>query len=263
MHEPLATLLNRFIERSGQSVSRVSSQSKIPKQTLFNWVQGRTPRWHPQLPADLAGLARSLGLNSQETDQLLLAAGCVCAVDTPHFEKTTMSNLTLPRGWFRAGSHPDQYEIGLDSELKWEEHNSSLIRARESTAEGFGCFMQTCSPDDFLGKRVRLSAMARTEAVEQWAGLWFRVDALDLKQSLQFDNMQNRPLKGSTEWQRYAVVLDVPQQAGRLAYGVLLSGAGSTWIADVRIEEVSDDIPSTNLDMNSNPRSPTNLDFSE
>jgi hypothetical protein len=40
-----------------------------------------------------------------------------------------------------------------------------------------------------------------------------------------FDNMDDRPIKGDSEWQQYAVVLDVPSEATALAYGILLSGA--------------------------------------
>lgn len=43
-------------------------------------------------------------------------------------------------------------------------------------------------------------------------GLWFRVDGTTGK-SLSFDNMQDRAVKGTTEWARYEIVLDVPEGA--------------------------------------------------
>jgi|FLOH01.1.fsa_nt_gi hypothetical protein len=125
--------------------------------------------------------------------------------------------------------------------------------------------MQSCKPGAFLGKRARLSAMARTEGVEQAAGLWFRVDGPMAGKSLNFDNMQNRPLKGTSDWQPYSVALDVATEAIMLAYGILLSGVGSAWIADMHIEITELAIPSANLKIGKNnaPEAPVNLSFSD
>jgi hypothetical protein len=265
MQQTLAILLQHFIDRVELPVSRVSSQAGIPRQTLFNWLNGRTPRWHPQLPADLARLSLALGLTSKESDDLLLAAGCVCAVDTPYFEETTMNALTLPSGWFRAGSHPAQYEMGLDPSVACDQAPSALIRSNVKQVDGFGTLMQSCKPGDFLGKRVRLSAMARTEEVQDWAGLWFRIDGPVRGESLNFDNMQDRPLKETKDWERYSIVLDVPMEAIGIAFGVLLSNVGSVWIADMLIEITAPDTPTTNLkiDLDSLPEAPVNLKFDQ
>ena len=265
MKLPLAELLQHFIDRVALPVSRVSSQAAIPKQTLFNWLAGRTPRWHPTLPADLARLSVALGLDPKESDALLMAAGCVCAVDTPYLEETTMKDLKLPLGWFRAGSHPKHYVMGRDPKVQCNEAPTALLRSRKDSAEGFGTLMQSCSPGDFRGKRVRLSAEARTEGIEDWAGLWFRIDGPDEGKSLRFDNMQNRSLSGTRAWERHAVVLDVPEEAVRLAYGILLSGKGKVWVADVRIEEVDRSVPSTDMKVEDRviSKKPTNLDFRE
>jgi hypothetical protein len=48
---------------------------------------------------------------------------------------------------------------------------------------------------NYLGKRVRFSAAVKTEDVQSWAGLWMRVDKGS--QTVEFDNMQDRPLKGT------------------------------------------------------------------
>lgn len=263
MPQSLPELLKQYLDRVDLPVSRVSSQAGIPKQTLFNWLGGRKPRWHPTLPADLANLSASLGLSSLESDALLQAAGCVCAVDTPLFEDPNMKELTLPCGWYRAGSHPRQYKMGRDPDMPHEGSASALLQSRDASAEGFGTLMQSCGTGDFLGKRVRLSAMARTEGIEDWAGLWFRVDGPQHGKSLCFDNMQARPLTGTLDWKRYSVVLDVPKEAIRLAYGILLSGSGKVWIASMRIEEVDRSVPSTDMkgDVQGMPDAPRNLDF--
>ncbi|KAB2352595.1 hypothetical protein [Actinomadura rudentiformis] len=52
---------------------------------------------------------------------------------------------------------------------------------------------------------------------------------------LAFDNMGDRPVRGTADWQRYEVVLDVPRAAVNVAYGVLLVGAGVVSIAGIRL----------------------------
>ena len=94
--------------------------------------------------------------------------------------------------------------------------------------------------------------------------MWFRVDAKNSRNSLAFDNMQGRPIKGTTDWKQCQIVLDVPADAGKLAYGVLLDGEGKVWFGNVSFEIVGDSVPLTGMDMNPNiPESPENLDFSK
>jgi hypothetical protein len=87
--------------------------------------------------------------------------------------------------------------------------------------------MQEISADAYHGKRVRLSANAKASDVQGWAGLWMRVDG-DGSRPLAFDNMGNRPIKGTTDWKRYDIVLDVAGQATDVAFGILLTGRGAS-----------------------------------
>ena len=120
-----------------------------------------------------------------------------------------------------AGSRPTEYESGLDSQAVYNGHPSAYLKSKQPVVEGFGTLMQDIRADHYLGKRVRLSAFVRTEGVQDWAGLWMRVDK-DSRQ-VGFDNMQDRPIKGTTTWKNYEVVLDVPQDATGIFFGVLLS----------------------------------------
>jgi hypothetical protein len=69
---------------------------------------------------------------------------------------------------------------------------------------------------------------------------------VDGKESvLAFDNMQNRPLRGTTSFQWYSVVLDVPLEAERVTFGVLLHGPGAVFIRELHFDEVDLDVAST------------------
>ena len=80
-----------------------------------------------------------------------------------------------------------------------------------------------------------------------------------------FDNMQNRGIKGTQTWSDCDVVLDVPDDATGISFGVLLSGSGKVWVNHVTFEVVGKDIAVTapNQPKQSLPTSPVNLNFRE
>jgi hypothetical protein len=162
-----------------------------------------------------------------------------------------------PRGWFIAGSKPAEYESGVDAAASYNGHSSAFLKAKKPTVEGFGTLMQDFRAGHYLGKRVRFSALVKTEGVQDWAGLWMRVDRGS--QQLTFDNMQDRAIKGTTNWQRYDVVLDVPEDATGVFLGVLLSGSGEVWLNDAKFETVGPNVAATG--MAQKPDEPANLDF--
>lgn len=53
-----------------------------------------------------------------------------------------------------------------------------------------------------------------------------------------FDNMSDRPIKGSTDWHSYEIVLDVPPDATSINFGVLLAGLGEVWMNSAKFEVV-------------------------
>ena len=137
-----------------------------------------------------------------------------------------------PKGWFVAGSKPEEYESGVDaSSAAYNGHASAFLKAKKPVVEGFGTLMQDFRARHYLGKKVRFTAFVKTEGVQGWVGLWMRVDKGS--EQLAFDNMQDRPIKGTTNWQRYDVVLDVPEDATGIFLGVLLGGSGTTQQCEV------------------------------
>jgi hypothetical protein len=183
-----------------------------------------------------------------------------------------------PAGWFTAGSHPGDYAMTIDRAEKHGGAASATIRCTaDPPAEGFGTLMQQCGAKPYGGKRLRVTGYAKSKDVEGWAGLWVRVDGLE-KTSLAFDNMMKRPIKGSTEWTKYTIVLDVPEDAAVIAFGVLMGGKGQVWIDDLKFEAVGQDVEATGLEVapqdfpaadreklresiEALPKEPRNLDF--
>ena len=108
---------------------------------------------------------------------------------------------------------------------------------------GFGTVMQSLDAARYRGGRVRFSAVLRGEEITDWAGTWLRVDTESGTKTL--DNMEDRALRGSTDWTESANVLDVGEDAASLHFGVLPAGAGAVDLARPRFEVVGPDVPIT------------------
>ncbi len=173
--------------------------------------------------------------------------------------------IKLPANWFPAGSHPTKYEMGIDPGAASDGNNAATIKSIDAEIDGFGTLMQICQPEKFLGKRVRMSGYIKSKDVKEWSGFWFRVDQKNSQQSLAFDNMQDRAVKGTTDWKKYEIVLDVASNASALAYGALLNGTGQIWFDQLSFEIVDASVPVTTMKMDDafNLVQPTNLGFEE
>lgn len=82
---------------------------------------------------------------------------------------------------------------------------------RAASSEGEFSTFTFSLPRTFAGQTLELRGWLRTEAVTGWAGLWLREDGPN--GSVQFDNMQRRNLRGTTEWTEYRITLPLDDAA--------------------------------------------------
>jgi hypothetical protein len=184
----------------------------------------------------------------------LLRVTTVCVVSV------LVLNADVPRGWRLAGTKPAEYEAGVDPGQAYQGH-SAFLKSKTPSVDGFGTLMQGINAEQYKGNKVRLSGLVKSEEVTGWAGLWMRVDKGT--EPLAFDNMQKRPIIGTTGWQRYYIVLDVPKDATGIAFGILLSGPGQVWLNSTKFEIVGLDVPATTTSEKNLPGKPVNLDFND
>jgi len=152
--------------------------------------------------------------------------------------------LGLPDGW--SGAIPSGYRIGLTND-KHGGKEAVFISGQAPGGQNFGVITQVVRADSYRGKRVRFSAWARQQDVDaDVSGLWLRVDGP--AQTLAFDNMESRPLKGTTDWHQVSIVLDVAPNALGIALGALLHGRGAITLDDMQFEIVGSEVALTNLD---------------
>jgi hypothetical protein len=174
-----------------------------------------------------------------------------------------------PKGW---GGGGDGYELSRNEAEKHAGKASGSVKSTGEGAEGFGTLTQAFAADTYRGKRLRMTAYVKTDGVEGWSGLWMRIDGKE-KTGLAFDNMMGRPVKGTTDWKKYEVVLDVPEEAEAIFFGYLVAGKGQGWVDDIVFAVVNKDIDTTGVetaprDREGDPikglsKEPKNLDFEQ
>lgn len=166
-------------------------------------------------------------------------------------DRATTDDPALPDGW-RITRQTDRtvYRIGVVPEMP----GTAQIACRFGRADGialepdsFGAMMQSISSASYRGRKLALAAMIRTDDADA-ASLWMRVDQ-SLGQVLRFDNMLDRAgdgaLRGTNDWTARRIVLDIPDNAASIHYGLLLNGYGRMWVKDLTLDEAEGDWPVT------------------
>ena len=75
----------------------------------------------------------------------------------------------------------------------------------------------------------------KTENVTGSAGLWMRLDG-EKNKNYGFDNMQDRPIAGTTGWQEYSIEMDYDQDRVKsIVVGGLIIGSGKMWMDNLHI----------------------------
>lgn len=168
-------------------------------------------------------------------------------------------------GWSKTGSMPSSYKTGLDLNIFKTGHKSAFIESQEYNIDGFVTIAQACNARSFQGTRIKITSYIKSENLTDWAGMWLRIDSKSGEEVLGFDNMQDRPVVGTSDWTKYQIIMNVPIGSGSLKYGVLMSGTGKIWFDNVSLE-ILDNLTSNSLTdttASEYPERPVNLDFEE
>lgn len=172
---------------------------------------------------------------------------------------TGLACANPPPGWVVAGNAPANYVFAVDTATPVSGSKSASITARQTaSSNGFATLMQMIAADDYQGSRLRLSGYLRTANADR-SQMWMRVDGPN-HEVLAFDNMDSRPVTGTTAWRQYDIVLEVPRNSVDVAFGFFLAGRGEVWGADFQLEKVGTAVPVT-AGGPILPRRPTNLNF--
>lgn len=165
------------------------------------------------------------------------------------FEKERERKMERLKGWLLSGSHPQNYEMGVDDKIVHEGRKSGFLQSKTVMQDDeFATMMQQFKADIYKGKRMRLSCFVKSKEVKQFAGVWMRVDN-SIGDVLQFDNMSDRPITGTNDWNYYSIVLDIPDNSSIISFGILIQGHGKLWVDGFSFAEVDLTTKTTNIDV--------------
>ena len=115
--------------------------------------------------------------------------------------------------------------------------------------QSFGVATATFPLKAAAGHRIRYSGYIRSEGITRgYAGLWWRVDGRGGKM-LAFDNMDNRGVTGTTDWQRFEIEIPVDAEARNINFGALHTGDGTAWVDGLAVEIDGKPYTSAELDL--------------
>ena len=167
----------------------------------------------------------------------------------------------VPCGWRLRGSRAEKFECGVDSDTMRDGKPSAYLRGLSPTIAGDAVVVQVLSPHKFMDQRVQLSGWVRTKDVQDLAGLWMRIGGNN-NELIGLDNMENRPVKGTTDWSKCSIVLDVPTDSKEITIGFSLHGPGTCWVNGLELNPVAKTVATTNQALRKQlPEDPVNMDF--
>lgn len=145
-----------------------------------------------------------------------------------------------PTRWYNFGSA--DYQIYLDSVSVKSGKYSAVIEFGGETSN-YKALAFTL-PHNYKGEQITLSGYIKTEdVIDGYAGLWMRIDP-----GIAFDNMHQRGVMGTTDWEKYEVTLPMnPSETQQIVIGGLLVGKGKMWLDDFSITIDGKDIKNAEL----------------
>jgi hypothetical protein len=164
-----------------------------------------------------------------------------------------------PQGWFMSGGASAEFEALIDRTEHATGAASARLRPRVAHPSGYGTLLQAIRAEGFRGKRLRMTAMVKGEGITGRGDLWLRVQAAYSPGDGPGLGGGACKLARSFAWKPCEIVFDVPEAGESIQLGIGLAGPGTLWLDDVRLEEVSRDVPVTGVVRAG--LQPINLDF--
>ncbi len=166
---------------------------------------------------------------------LVSALSTFCQTDDKFNLNFELTDNGKPKDWNVFGA--ENYEVALDSISTKSGKYAASIAFKEG-GSNFKAWAFTL-PNNYAGKKITLTGYIKTENVtDGYAGLWMRIDP-----SIAFDNMNNNGVKGSTDWTKYEITLEMnPAKTKQIVIGGLLVGKGKMWIDDFSVSIDGKDI---------------------
>ena len=162
-------------------------------------------------------------------------------------EPATKQHVTgkLPSVWVLEGNDQAEYEGGTDQSETFGGKPSGYLKSVGLNMSGYGVLATAQDAAPLRGKTARLSAKVKTDGVQKWCGLWIGVEspshpfAPSRAKTPWFNIMVNdQSLLGTLDWKPASLDITVPADATRIVFGVAISGRGTAFINEVRVDAI-------------------------
>jgi hypothetical protein len=150
------------------------------------------------------------------------------------------ASASLLEGWVLGGNELRGFSARVDSVMPHGGRGSGLLESVAPGRGAFGALMQGCRADGLRGHTIRISTFVRSESIRDSATFWFRGYGRGAS-PLRLDGNTVVVPRGSSEWRREELLVDLPQAAETVAFGISLNGSGRVWIDDLQLEPVARD----------------------
>lgn len=142
------------------------------------------------------------------------------------FENTFL-NKALPDNWFAWGD----YKLSKDSTIVYSGKNSGKINGAKGGSFGSIAYK---IPSRYKGKIITLEGYMKIKNVaDGHAGLLMRLDGKS--GILQFENMQQEGINGTTDWKKYTISLPFDNETEQIYIAGILVGNGTAWFDGFRV----------------------------
>lgn len=164
------------------------------------------------------------------------------------------ATLKMPRNWGSDVHAPSarSYLLGIDPEVNFNGHPALAVRSMQPVRDiDIGAATKYVDAYGYEGHRVRFSGMLKTADASTWAGVFLAPVSGLASRDWMFTDVQSLPYgsapsAGTSDWHPVSVVMDVPATPdASLSLGLAVVGNGQAWLADLKFEEVGNDVPLT------------------
>ncbi len=176
--------------------------------------------------------------------------------DTLNFGFETVSDgQRLPDRWHIMSPNAKQYEVRIDNNTKHTGNSSIFISSADTASSPQYAGVGYTVPAKYEGKEITVKAWMKSEDMKGSIALMLAIYDAD-GNTLQFENLQNKKIKGTKDWKQYSVTLPLAAQAQTLHIGPILIGKGKLWTDDVELFVDGTPIQNAKLKPNFNPNPP-------
>ncbi|MBN7816643.1 erythromycin esterase family protein [Algoriphagus pacificus] len=136
-------------------------------------------------------------------------------------------NQTMPKGWYKYGG----FEI-IKGEKDSMGNNVGKVVSDDNGKFGF---IMNRFPANYNGDTIELSGRVKYEKVKDYVGLIMWIDGEKRGHHLVFESMQNRHIRGSSDWTEYSIKVPYPPNSKYIYIGGILGKGGTAWFDDFRV----------------------------